>query len=310
MTTIEENIRSRPNIRRARKPQERSMPPRNAIESVAAEYETLTVRQLFYRLVSIGVIEKTEQAYKRVSDASVQMRLDATLPYQKIVDGHRSRRGTFSHNTLQEALEDTYRLYRRDYWSRQPVHVEVWCEKDALSGVLYPTCNAYGIPYVATRGFPSLTLIYESSQEMIKIGKPAIVFYFGDHDASGRCVSDNLESDLRSHGADVTVKRVALEPAQIAAYQLPTRPGKHKDSRHREFVQQYGNECVELDSLPPNVLTDLVEEHLLGVIDWWEWRNMERIEEAERETLARVASLEWRAGCSYKLVDPADEVDV
>lgn len=298
------DIRARPNNpRKARKPQQRSMPLRLAIEYIAGQYETLTVRQLFYRLVSMRVIEKTEQAYKRVSDASGQMRLDGSLPYRKIVDGHRTRRITFAHDSLQDALKDAHGLYRRDYWSRQPAHLEVWCEKDALSGVIYPLCDAYGVPYVATRGFPSSTLIYESAQAMIRAGKPSVVFYFGDHDASGRCISDNLERDLRSHGADVTVKRVALEPWQIEAYSLPTRPGKSQDSRHREFIQEYGNRCVELDALPPDMLAEMIGGCIESVIEWEEWGRMQSIENAERETLASIAALPIQAGVIYDLAE-------
>ena len=122
-------------------------------------------------------------------------------------------------------------FYRRDYWREQPRHVEVWCEKDALSGAIGPVCATYGVPYV-TRGFPSLTLLYESAHAIRGTGKPATVFYFGDHDASGHSISDCVAS-LRDFGADVTVERVALNPEQIDDYQLPTRPGKRTDSRTR-----------------------------------------------------------------------------
>lgn len=88
----------------------------------------MTVRQLFYQLVAHRVIEKTEQTYKRVCDASVQMRLDGSLDYRKIADGHRSRRIALAYNSMGEALENTHALYRRNYWLDQPVNVEIWCE--------------------------------------------------------------------------------------------------------------------------------------------------------------------------------------
>ncbi len=52
-----------------------------------------------------------------------------------------------------------------------------------------------------------------------------MVLYLGDHDASGRAISDNLQDELRVHGAAVTVERLALDPDQVRAYGLPTRPG-------------------------------------------------------------------------------------
>src|SRR5215471_1125179 len=110
-------IRTRP--KNARKPQQRSLALRAAIGEVAREYERMSVRQLFYQLVTRGHVEKTEQAYKRVCDFAAQMRLDGSLSYRKIVDGHRSRRIPWAFDSLSQALENTYELYRRNYWLEQ-----------------------------------------------------------------------------------------------------------------------------------------------------------------------------------------------
>jgi len=265
----------------------------------------MSVRQLFYQLVSRGVIGKTEQAYKRVCDVSGQMRLDGSLDYRKIADGHRARRLPGAWDSMQEALTGMQALYRRNYWLDQPVGVEIWCEKDALTGVIQPICERYGVPYVATRGFPSLTLMYESAHSIRAVGKPAHVYYFGDHDASGRAISQNLEPALRAHGAEVCVTRMALEPAQIAAFDLPTRPGKLTDSRQAAFAAQYGGASVELDALPPDVLTALVDQCSWENVDEWAWSRAQHIEALERPTLASVAALGIQPGTTYRLTHPA-----
>lgn len=271
----------------------------DAIVAVANDYERMSVRQLFYQMVSRGYVEKTEDAYKRVADASVQMRLAGVLPYRKIADGSRERRRAPAFNGMDEALANTADLYRRNHWITQFQHVEVWSEKDALSGIIYPICYEYGVPYVASRGFPSLTIRYESAQEFIRIGKPVTVFYFGDHDASGRSISDNLEGELRQHGADVTVIRMALEPYQVAEYRLPTRPGKKSDSRHRGFTREYGDASVELDALPPNVLSEIVRSSIESVIDE-EWNRIGEIEGLEQITLDSLAEAGFQPGNAYK----------
>lgn len=297
----ESHIRTSP--KKARKPQRRSLELREAIAAIAAEYERMSVRQLFYQLVARGAIDKTEQAYKRVCDASGQMRLDGSLDYRKIVDGHRTRRQTFAHAGLADALETAHLMYRRNYWLDQPIQIEVWCEKDALSGVIHPVCDRYGVTYVATRGFPSITLRYESAMALAESGKPAHIFYFGDHDASGQQISANLEEELRLHGADITVERIALNPNQVRAYGLPTRPGKRSDSRHAAFVSQFGNAAVELDALPPDVLTDLVEQCILSRIDREAWYQTASIEQLERMTLESLTAIEWQPGHHYRIGD-------
>ncbi len=296
---------SRP--KKARKPQARSLPLREAIRAVVAEYDQMSIRQLFYQLVSRRAIEKTEAAYKRVVDVSGQMRLDGSLDYRKITDGHRTRRTVWSHNGVRAALENVHDFYRRNYWLDQPWHVEVWCEKDALTGVIQPVCNRYGVPYVATRGFPSLTLIYESAQAMLEIGKPTHVYYFGDHDASGRAISQNLEASLRAHGANVQVERVALEPWQIDYFGLPTRPGKHTDSRHAKFSAEYGTASVELDALPPDQLTAMVQGVIASEIDVDAWLAAQRVEQLERITLQSIASISWQPGTRYGMQSEAGE---
>lgn len=301
MVAIE--VRSRP--KNARRPQRRSLALRAAITAVATEYDRLSVRQLFYQLVSRGAVDKTEQAYKRVCDAAVQMRRDGTLDYRKVVDGHRSRRQVSAYSSLHAALQNTHDLYRRNYWIEQQRHCEVWCEKDALSGVIYPVCHRYGVPYVATRGFPSLTLLYESAQEIASLGKSATIFYFGDHDASGRCMSDGLEPQLRELGADVEVQLVALNPLQVRDYGLPTRPGKRTDSRQARFAARFGGASVELDALPPNVLTELVAFSIEGLIDVDEWHRVAEHEALERSTLESIAAAGWMPGHRYAAPDDA-----
>lgn len=291
VATLEDILRTSP--KNARKPQERSLPLRQAILDIAAEYERMTLRQLFYQAVSRGAVEKTEQAYKRVADATVQLRLGGELPFEKIADGHRSRRRASQWDSARALLEDAAAQYRRNYWRSQPAAVEVWCEKDALTGVIQPICDEYGVTYVATRGFPSLTLLYETAQAIGE--RQTRVFYFGDHDASGHGISDGIPARLRGFGAYIEFERVALWPTQVEKYGLPTRPGKRKDTRQKAFVKRFGSGAsVELDALPPDELAAMVRESIEGCIDWDEWNRMETVEERERETLAALARAKGR----------------
>jgi hypothetical protein len=64
-------------------------------------------------------------------------------------------------------------MYRRDHWQAQPVHVEVWCEKDALTSILSPVCRKYGVTFATIRGFDSESLAYESANDLHATGKPS-----------------------------------------------------------------------------------------------------------------------------------------
>lgn len=274
---------------RVRKPQQRSLPLRSAILAVAREYDRMSVRQLFYQLVTRGHIEKTEQGYRRMADVTVQLRRSGELPYAMIVDGHRDRQNAHI-NTLDHALAMWHNAYRRDLWLDQTDSVEVWCEKDALSGIIAPICYEYRVTYVAVRGFASVSLLYDSAQAMIASGRHTHLYYFGDHDSSGRIISDAVSTELHALGAPVTVRRMAIEPHHIAEYDLPTRPNKTSDSRHDRFVANYGDAAVELDALPPSVLTDLVRQCIVAHIDPLKWSQQMRIEQLERETLSNMGA--------------------
>jgi len=123
---------------------------------------------------------------------------------------------------------------------------------------------------------------------------------------TSRAISGTLEAGLRQHGADAMVHRVALNPDQIAAYGLPTRPGKRTDSRHAAFAARYGDACVELDALPPDALTRLVEERIISMIDRDAWGRAQEIEAMERETFASIAAIGWEPGAMYHLPEGSD----
>jgi len=271
--------------KKGRTPNRRTIALVAAIMAIADEYDRMTIRQLYYQLVSRGVIEKTEQAYKRVCDVSANMRVRGDLPYGKIADGSRQRRRASQWRSARDLMESAVNQYRKDYWLHQPEHIEVWCEKDALSGVLLPLCDQWGVHYVAARGNPSITLIYESAIDMFDHEQPDTIVYVGDHDASGRGISDRLEEQFAMHEIDVVVERVAVNPDQIAAYGLPTRPGKKSDSQQAKFAAEFGDASVEVDALPPNVLTDIVTQAITSRIDWEKWIADARSEEVERASL-------------------------
>ena len=65
---------------------------------------------------------------------------------------------------MESALEHTANYYRRDLWDRQEHYVEIWIEKDALAGVLYPITAKWHVPLMVSKGFSSLTYLYEAAE--------------------------------------------------------------------------------------------------------------------------------------------------
>jgi hypothetical protein len=233
------------------------------------------------------------------------MRRAGVLPYSKICDNARERRSIYQYGGLRAALEEWHTTYRRNYWSDQSTHVEVWCEKDALTPIINPVCQRYGVTFCAIRGFDSESFIWTSAQDLRRIGKPTHVHYLGDHDPSGWFIAENLEGRLRDFGAEATVFHLGVNPRQVTEMRLPTRPGKRSDTRYRAFVERFGSDrCTEVDAIRPTMLQTMVERAILDEIDGESWMRMERVEELERQSLSNVIEMfgNVEPGTTYSVV--------
>src|SRR5436190_9165445 len=104
---------SRP-IRRQRRTKAEMNAIRAAIYQALEADQPMTVRQVFYRLTSEGVIDKIEPEYQTVVRLLGEMRRDGTLPYEWLADATRWMRKPRTYSSAEEALRNTAQTYRRD----------------------------------------------------------------------------------------------------------------------------------------------------------------------------------------------------
>jgi hypothetical protein len=239
---------------------------RDVIVDVVGDRRPMTVRQVFYQLVTRGVIGKTEAEYKTtVCRLLVEMRRDDTIPYDWIADNTRWMRKPDTHDSMRSMLHNCQRTYRRALWNDQDAYVEVWLEKEALAGVLVDVTDKWDVPLMVTRGYPSVSFLHSAGEQIASLDCPAYLYYFGDHDPSGRDIDRFVERELRRHApdADLTFRRVAVLKRQIEQYGLQTRPTKKTDSRAKSF----DGESVEVDAIDPDTLRALCEKCITRHID-------------------------------------------
>jgi len=259
----------------------------------AAMYELLlaeqpmTVRQVFYRLVSTGVIDKTEREYKStVCRLLTNMRRSHVIPYEWITDATRWMRKPRTHSSLKSFLRDNALFYRRSVWDELDVYVEVWCEKDAVAGILYEETAKWDVPLMVTRGYPSLSFLHSAGEAISETDKPTHIYYFGDHDPSGVHISKKLNQQLHefADGAELYFERVAVTEDQIQ-WGLPTRPTKKTDSRSKNFK----GDSIEVDAIPPDWLRGLVRESIEQHVPPGHLEHLAIVEAEERKSLAMFA---------------------
>ena len=264
-----------------------------------------SVRHVFYRLLGLPAevfegkpVLKLENHYDQVQTRMVRMREQGKLPYEWIVDA--SRQGYFVDTWAnpQDFLEEVSGWYRRDVWARLDTRVEVWVESRSLAGTLRRLCHRKGVSLFPCGGFPSTSFVWESAQATAQDGKPVHIIYCGDYDPAGVTIDRNLVERLERmiwssrHGSawlqPVTVgfERVAVNKEQIDEFNLPTKLRKKGEKRAPELRR-----TVEAEALPAEVTIRLVEEAIDRWLPAWVVEQERRQEAAERDTLARLASL-------------------
>jgi hypothetical protein len=275
-------------IKRFRRTKDEMATIRDAIYAALERDRPMTVRQLFYRLVNQKVIDKTEAQYDNtVVRLTRDLRLEHVVPFYWIADNTRWMRKPNTYSGLEQLLQETVSTYRRAVWDNQCDYVEVWLEKDALAGVLIDVTEKWDVPLMVTRGYASLSFLYEAAQSIAAENKPAFIYYFGDYDPSGVHIPHNVEQRLREFApaSEIHFKRVAVNPDQIRAWHLPTRPTKKTDTRSKNFK----GESVEVDAIEPAQLRKLAEECITRHINRHAYKSLQRTEATEKQSLSNYA---------------------
>jgi len=84
-----------------------------------------------------------------------------------------------------DIIESAALSYRIDLWREQEFYIEVWCEKDAVIGIVEQAANEYDVSCFSCRGYGSTTGYWNAAQRIHEINKSCIIFHLGDHDPSG-----------------------------------------------------------------------------------------------------------------------------
>jgi hypothetical protein len=257
---------------------------RAALYEIAATNRPCTVRQIYYRAVSVGLIDKTSQDYERVVYHVGQLRERGGLPWSWITDGTRLARRATVHLGVTDALTTLADRYESDLWADQDRRVELWVESDSIGGVLVGTALGFQVPLFAAHGHSSKTFAHNAAQAAVKVaedcGQPTTVLYVGDYDPHGLEIGEAIEEKLRryGHGDDLHFERIAITPHQIRDLGLQSHPAKRPKSsgdatRLRKYSEQWEAAGIdptavwEAEAMDANTMRQLVEETIRELID-------------------------------------------
>ena len=260
---------------------------REALLDIIDDGKPMTVRQVFYQATVRGLVEKAETGYSKVQTDITLMRRDGSLPYDWLADNTRWQRKPNTFDSVEDALRETARFYRKNLWRDADAYVEIWLEKDALSGVIYPVTSMYDVPLMVARGYASLSFLFSAAEYINTLDIPAYIYHLGDFDPSGVNAGEKIEETLRelAPDADIVFERIAVTEEQITDWDLPTRPTKASDTRAKTFSSALS---VELDAIEPNQLRALVQETIERHLPAEQFEVLKAAEESEREIISRL----------------------
>jgi hypothetical protein len=254
----------------------------------AEAHGPVTVRQLFYASTIKELVEKTELGYAKIQAQVLKLRRERLLPYDNVADATRYMRKPLTYDGWEDALQETARLYRKSLWADTDLEVEVWLEKAALAGVIYPVTAEFDVPLMPTGGYTSETFAHSAVARLEGTGRTLVIHALYDFDRSGedaaRSLAEKVERFGREYDVPVKFNSLGLSLYQVRFLELPTRPAKRATVADQRWPHDF---AAELDAIPPDILRDMVRSAIERHLPADQLAHLKSVEEYERETLMR-----------------------
>lgn len=284
-------------------------------DSWRAKGFTLTLRQIYYRFIALDIFpadwidpeynkkhglppntKNTLRNYKRLGDILVAGRRGGRIDWDAMEDRTRNLLGLQHWVSPENGLAWLSDRYRIQKWVSQKVRVEVWIEKDALLGIFEKICckPEIDVEYFSCRGYNSDSEMWGASQRILWYAKEkkqhTLILQFSDHDPSGLDMTRDIRDRLKLFQCKATIKRIALNLAQVKKFKLPPNPAKETDIRFKSYAEKFGNESWEIDALEPDYLSDLVRREVMRIRNKKRWAR-ETSREKKQQAAIRTAKV-------------------
>lgn len=286
------------------------------IKKIVEEFQSqgykMTLRQLYYQLVSRDIIANDQKEYAKLSTLLTEARMYGLIDWNFIEDRIRVPKINSEWDGIEDIVQSAIASYRLPRWNGQENYIEVWVEKDALSGVLLPITEKYHVNLMVNRGYSSASAMHDSALRFIrkeKQGKKTFILYLGDHDPSGMDMVRDIQERMEIFRSDVEVKRIALNMEQIETFNPPPNPAKITDPRADKYIAEFGSTSWELDALSPKDLNKLLDSEIQKLLDIEMYNQICRQEEKQKTELVRVSEEIEDVNIDDDLPSSVDEIE-
>lgn|GEM_PF-1707594 len=264
--------------------------------------DSLTLRGLFYILVSKNVIPNTKSSYKTLSDVLAKKRYKGEFPAYLLKDV--TRKASYleqieryaqelSEEEIKKMVKDlieSYSSYSINPWTDQKCRIIVAIEKEALFDITYSWIDELAIDGIklgvynlrCLKGFDSATDIIALAKAVKKLkedGYTPVVLIISDFDPSGEEIFADFSRRLKelSQVEEMIVEKIMITKEQIQKFNLPSAPESQeeieklrRDSRYKKFVETHGLMRVETDaiySILPEKAKEILHNSILKYFD-------------------------------------------
>jgi hypothetical protein len=270
-------------------------------ERLAVQAERLAGRRIHIRGLHYILIDQTKpngKPYTNTEDdwlwlsgkAAKAARWLGYIPFDKIVDNRNAppvvrvftppdpqpfiSSGVDIQIPEAEDLEPRAQVF--GFWGAQPCKLVLLGEKASLEDVLAPIAESRQADLYLPTGEASDTMIHDMARIGAEDGRHMVVFYLSDCDPAGWqmaiSVARKLQAfrDLSYPDLSFEVRPVALTPAQVREYGLPSTPLKATERRADAWTKAMGVLQTEIDALAtlrPSVLAKLVRQAIKPFFD-------------------------------------------
>jgi hypothetical protein len=196
-------------------------------------------------------------------------------------------------NYVNETLNGLFANYFSDIHADQPNHVELLVEKNTIFPLIRKhVANELRLPITSLRGYGSFPAARDVAERFKRSGKgKLVVVYVSDLDPEGIDMPASWKKYLwHDFHVEAAVYRATVTLEQVRKYHLPPDADvKLSSSRARKFIQEHGDQCWELDSMPEQILIDEVSTAARAMLDI---DALNRAFEREREGDIKLARIE------------------
>jgi|TARA_R110000823_G_scaffold66105_3_gene154944 hypothetical protein len=260
---------------------------------IMEDYDSITLRGLYYQFVARNYLENTIRNYKKLGDIIRNARMAGRISWDLMTDRTRSLYGYNTSANISQAFTYASYSYKEDLHLDQDNYIEVWCEKDALTGTINRPCNHRRISYFPTKGYPSISALKDAAdrfQRQVEAGKKCIVLYLSDLDPEGIAMPKTVQETFNTMGVDVTIERIGLTLEQVRLYNPPSSLAKATSSRLDDYIEEIGtSEVWELDALSQDVTRSLISDRLDELIDQDRFNAAKQIESRNMRRMVDIA---------------------